>query len=215
MLAELCRAFASAAGTKACVLLGEGPVFCAGFDLHERAHQRELPALRAQLEQLAATITAMRRAACPVVVGVQGAAIAGGCALLGGADVVIADRGAKLGYPVVRLGISPAVTAPFLRQRVGDGAARALLLDPALIGAERALAIGLVDGLVDDPAQVQEVARRHAIRLAAKPHGAIAATSTWVCTLAPARSADRALQASLDAIDDDTFDRLNREVWSR
>ncbi|GAB4383085.1 MAG: enoyl-CoA hydratase/isomerase family protein [Phycisphaerales bacterium] len=215
MLSELGRAFASAAGVRACVLLGAGPVFCSGFDLKEQMADEKLSALRAQLTQLAATIKAMRAAACPVVVGVQGAAIAGGCALLGGAAAVIADRGAKLGYPVVRLGISPAVTAPFLRLRVGDGAARALLLDPGLIGAERALAIGLVDALVDDARHVHEAAQHCAMRLASKPRGAMDACGTWLSALAPARIADRALQVSLDAIGDETVDRLKREIWSR
>ncbi|MBY0458098.1 MAG: HDOD domain-containing protein, partial [Gemmataceae bacterium] len=46
-----------------------------------------------------------RECSAPIVLAAHGAAIAGGCALLGGADVVITHHEAKIGYPVVRLGI--------------------------------------------------------------------------------------------------------------
>ena len=47
-----------------------------------------------------------------------GAAIAGGCALLTGADAVFVDDGTTAGYPVHGLGVSPAVTTPTLRQSI-------------------------------------------------------------------------------------------------
>ncbi|MCL4222431.1 MAG: enoyl-CoA hydratase/isomerase family protein [Phycisphaerales bacterium] len=215
MLASLGAAFEKTGSMRACVLLGEGPVFCAGFDLHEGAHDERMSALRDQLRGLSRTILAMRSLPCPVVVGAHGAAIAGGCALLGGADLVLADRGARFGYPVVRLGISPAITAPFLRQRVGDGAARAMLLDPGLIDAEGALRIGLVDEVLDSAEQVRHAAVARACALAGKPGVAEAQTRRWCSVLEPVEQAGEALQVSLDAIGRETFERMNREVWSR
>lgn len=215
MLAHLEGAFEGAASARACVLLGEGPVFCAGFDLGEGACDPQMSALRDQLRGLGRAIAAMRSLPCPVVVGAHGAAIAGGCALLGGADLVIADRGARFGYPVVRLGISPAITAPFLRQRVGDGAARALLLDPGLIDAERAHKLGLVDELLESTDQVRQVAIARAHALAAKPGTAETQTRRWCSVLSPVALAAEALQASLGAVGPETFERMNREVWSR
>lgn len=215
MLVDLACALESASGARACVLVGEGPVFCAGFDLHEGAGDPQMPALRAQLRGLSRAILAMRALRCPVVVGAHGAAIAGGCALLGGADLVVADRGARFGYPVVRLGISPAITAPFLRQRVGDGAARAMLLDPGLIDAERAHRLGLVDELVERADQVRPAAVARACALADKPGSAETQTRRWCGSLSPFVSANDALQVSLDAVGPETFERMNREVWSQ
>ena len=150
-----------------------------------------------------------------MVAGVQGAAIAGGCALLGGADVVIADRSAKFGYPVTLLGISPAVTAPFLRERVGDGASRALLLNPELVTGDQALAIGLVDLLVDGPGEVAPAAMRMARELASKPPGAMRATGAWVARVSGNAQAEAGLAGSLDAIGPDTVERMRKGVWSR
>src|SRR5690606_31084299 len=93
------------ANVRALLLRGEGPVFCAGFDLDACRH--DPLAMRALLTGLSATILALRTCPCPVVIAAQGAAIAGGCALLGGADFVVTDAQARFGYPVTLLGISP------------------------------------------------------------------------------------------------------------
>ncbi len=217
MLASLADAMRVDVGVRAIVLLGAGSVFCSGFDLRERVAGDDLGALREQLRRLADVVSIMRTGAVPVVVGVQGAAVAGGCALLGGCDVVVAERTAKLGYPVLRLGISPAVTAPFLRAAVGDGACRAMLMDPSLISAERAERIGLVHELVDGSEQVVTRALAIGKDLASKPGVAVASTRRWLETLATCSDAtrSRAMQASLDALDDETTRRLEEQVWQR
>lgn len=230
MLGDLKRAFedlgpASAEPVRAVVLLGAGPVFCAGFDLNEDIARDADPlaALRLQLTGLAEAVAAMRAGGAAVVAGVQGAAVAGGCALLGGADMVVAERGARLGYPVLRLGISPAVTGPWLAAMVGDGAARALMLEPELIGAERALAVGLVHEVVDGAGVVEARAMEVAAMLAGKPGGAVAATRGWLDEIGRgeiARSMERAgpgeaLAASLAAVDGETERRMREKVWKR
>ena len=216
MLGELERAFAVPDSIRAVALVGDGPVFCAGFDLFENAPDVELRSLRAQLSGLAAVLSVMRSSHAAIVAGVQGAAVAGGCALLGGCDLVIADRAAKLGYPVVRLGISPAVTGPYLRQSVGDGSARAIMLDPMLLTADAAQAKGLVSQVVNDAAEVAPAALAAAGRLASKPGLAIAETRRWLSVLSPMGDwAEVARDASLAALDRDTFVRLQQEVWNR
>lgn len=213
MLRELQAAISITKREGALVLLGAGPVFCAGFDLkeRERGDHDGLATLRRQLTELSEVLDAMSHAV-PVVVGVHGAAVAGGCALLGAADVVIAEQDAMLGYPVLRLGISPAVTGPWLRHAVGDGRARSLMLDPTLIDARRALAMGLVHETVEGAEALERRAIEVAEALAAKPSPlAMTRTKDWLRTIA-SRMADEdtkaALAASLGAIDDDTATRL-------
>ena len=138
---------------RAVVLAGEGEAFCAGFDLS--LCKDDPLAMAALLTKLSAAIRTLRRLPMPVVVAAHTAAIAGGCALLAGADFVVTNREAKLGYPVVRLGISPAVNAPMLRLCIGDGRTHERLLDPTLISGEEALRIGLAHECVDEPAQVR------------------------------------------------------------
>lgn len=184
--------------SRALVLAGEGDVFCAGFDL-SLCRDDEL-AMSALLTRLSAAARALRRLPVPVVIAAHGAAIAGGCALLAGADYVVTDERAKLGYPVVRLGVSPAVSAPMLRLAVGDGHTRERMLDPALIDGREAVRIGLAHECVADPSEVRPRAIEVARAFAAKPPHALATTKRWLNRVdgsdddAPL---DRALHASL------------------
>lgn len=198
MLDELRAAFASLeAGVRAVLLRGEGPAFCAGFDLRLCAQDSTGDTMRRLLDGLSQTVRAMRSAEPPVVLAVHGAAVAGGCALLGGADVVVAERRARLGYPVVRIGVSPAVSSPFLP--TAPGPARSLQLDPELIPADHALRIGLVHEVTDGDdstlARAEEIARH----LAGKPGRGVAATKRLLNDLARPTTdhADAALQTSL------------------
>lgn len=181
MLTDLAAAVEDLGGRSGCVLVGgEGSVFCAGFDLSICRESADGAVMRALLAGLDGAVRAMRACPTPVVLACQGAAIAGGCALVAGADFAVADRGAKLGYPVVLLGISPAVSAATLGPRVGFGPARVRMLDPGLISGEEAAGIGLVSDLVETRGEVAGAARRLAEQLAAKPSGALAATKRWL-----------------------------------
>ena len=123
--------------------------------------------------------------------------------MLGGADLVIADRAAKLGYPVVRLGVSPAVSAPTLNSQVLPGPARRLMLNPTLIDGTEAHRLGMVHVLVDQAADVLPSALARAQDLASKPPEALAATRAWLreveaATSGPSTtSVDAALATSL------------------
>ncbi len=179
MLRQIAAAPAEVAGRARCILLsGAGDVFCAGFDL--KLCLKDDTAMADLLRELKEAITALRQSPLPVVLCATGAAVAGGCALLAGADLVVADEACKLGYPVIRLGISPAVNAPTLRGRIGDGPSRARLLDTRLIDGVQAARIGLVHELLPTPAEARAAAAQIAADLAAKPPAAVAATKGWL-----------------------------------
>jgi len=201
MMIEHVRAVEADEQSRALVVRGEGSVFCAGFDLRMCLDDRGvLPAL---LRGLSSVVRAMRRLPKPVVVGAHGAAIAGGCALLGGADLVVTNQDAKLGYPVLPLGISPAVSAPTLAASVGRRAMRERLLDPALIDGQEARRIGLADYAVDLLEDVAPRSQIEAIKLGDKPPWAFCATKLWLNEIEGSDSDewfDRALEASLSLV---------------
>ncbi len=202
MVGDLAAHIENARDARALVLLGGGTVFCAGFDLDMCVGEDGDANLRSLLKGLSRCIVVMRELPSPVVIGVQGAAIAGGCALLGGGDIVVVHPDAKLGYPVTRLGISPAVSAPFMG--IAPGQARNMLLDPGLIDARRAHAMGLVHELHDEPsARAMELARD----LAAKPPHAMAATKRWLNELSHA-DARQGLETSLSLVGNAESHRL-------
>jgi methylglutaconyl-CoA hydratase len=140
-----------AAALRAVVLAGDGPVFCAGADLGwMRDAIRGSPgANESGALELAEMYAAIDACPVPVIARVQGAALGGGAGLCAVADVVVADAGARFGFPEARLGLIPATIAPYVVARIGEGRARALFATGRRIGAADALRIGLVDEVAD------------------------------------------------------------------
>jgi enoyl-CoA hydratase len=168
------------------------------------------------LRGLALATRTLRRLPVPVVAAAQGAAVAGGCALLGGCDFVVTDQDAKLGYPALRIGISPAVTAAFFRTIVGDAQARQRQLDTRSIDGEEAKRIGLAVECCERPEQVLDSAKRIAAELAAKPPGALRETKAWLNELDGSRRddlIDGGLNASLKLARDAELRRRLERAW--
>lgn len=205
------------------VIAGEGPAFCAGFDLAGCAEEpRRVEEL---LHGLSACVRGLRALDIPVVARVQGAALAGGCALLTGCDFVVAATDAQLGYPTHRIGISPAISIPSLCSRMGAGA-RALLVSNELIDGPTAVARGLATHCVDAGRLDAEVDALVA-RLLAKGPQAMRATKRWMRSIeergagdlgpVPPRDADAmaaARDASVALASGDEFATMLRAFWA-
>ncbi len=153
MVEALTAAFAAMEAdeeVKVIVLQASGTVFSAGADLaylqslQQNSYDENL-ADSMRLRDLLAKIYEMEKV---VIARVQGHAIAGGCGLASVCDFVISAQEAKFGYTEVRIGFVPALVMVFLVRKLGDARARELLLGGALITAERAQAIGLVNHVV-------------------------------------------------------------------
>ena len=161
-----------------CVLLhGRGRSFCAGFDLGVVVD--EPMRLDDLIQRLSMATRTMRRLPQVVVIAAQGAAIAGGCALLTGADAVFVEETTTAGYPVHALGVSPAVTIPTLRQATGDGRARELLLGGRLLKGPAMVEIGLATHLVPD-GNAFDAAMNWAREAAQRSDNAMSTTKHWI-----------------------------------
>lgn len=153
-LLDALQAAEASAGVNAVVLAGEGRGFCAGADLEEFRHltpdQSDLVMRRADLTcrlQLAAS-----QLTKPVVGAVQGAAIGGGAGLAIGCDMTVVSDTLKFGYPEVKHSIVPALVMTGLVHALGRKQAFEMISLGRLIGAEEALALGLVNRVVEgDP----------------------------------------------------------------
>jgi 3-hydroxyacyl-CoA dehydrogenase len=129
--------------TVAVILRGEGRCFSAGADINEFGKARS--ALR--LGDLCLMIENCR---VPVVAALHGVALGGGMELALAAHYRIAEPGATLGLPEVNLGLLPgAGGTQRLPRLVGAAEALRMMLGGAPIGAAEALALGLVDRVVD------------------------------------------------------------------
>lgn len=153
-----------------CVILtGAGErAFCAGADIKERAGQA-LPQPEYHLQQKAtlALFREMEQFEKPLIAAINGVAMGGGLEIALCCDVRIAARGARLGLPEAKIGALPAAGGTQrLPRLVGPGIAKELMLTGDAIGAERALAIGLINQVVE-PEALLPTALAMASRMAA------------------------------------------------
>ena len=139
---------------RAVVLAGEGEAFCAGADV---AWMRAAAALTVDENErdaaaLQAMLTAIDTCPVPVIARVHGAALGGGMGLCAVSDVVLATADTTFGFTETKLGILPAVIAPFVLAKIGESAARAHFPTGERFGAERAREIGIVHEILADEA---------------------------------------------------------------
>lgn len=93
----------------------------------------------------------------PVIAAINGFALGGGCELSMACDIRIASSKAKFGQPECGLGITPgAGGTQRLPRIVGEGKAKELLYTCRIIRADEALAIGLVNKVVEPEALMDE-----------------------------------------------------------
>ena len=130
-------------------LTGAGEkAFVSGADIKDLQQRTRFDALAASAQSLFTVIEKFEK---PVIAAVNGFALGGGCELAMACDFIYAARRAKLGQPEVNLGIIPGFGGTQrLTRRVGVGKARELCMTGAILDAEEALRIGLVDAVLPD-----------------------------------------------------------------
>jgi len=148
------RALREADDIRAVVLTGAGSAFSAGADLSSLRAMQEASPLENERDSraLATLFQTIYRHPKPVIARVNGPAIGGGCGLAAVCDFSVVSEEVKLGFSEVRLGFVPAIVMVFVRRKLGEAAARDVLLRGRLLSAEEATEIGLVSRITADPA---------------------------------------------------------------
>jgi methylglutaconyl-CoA hydratase len=157
MIAELDAAFALLVddpNVRVIVLAGEGRHFSAGADLQwmQRASMASREWNLDDARRFAAMLSRIEHCPKPTLARVQGAALGGGVGLLCACDIAIAADDATFAVSEARFGILPAVIGPYVTNAVGKRQARRLALTATRISAAEALAIGLVQKVVEPDA---------------------------------------------------------------
>ncbi len=131
------------------VVSGAGKTFSAGADVTWMAKTIGYTKEQNLQDALEASrmFTALNTLPMPVVARVHGAALGGGAGLCAVCDVVVAEESAIFGFTEVKLGIIPGVISPFVIEKIGRSAVRALFLTGARFSAAHAKEIGLVHRL--------------------------------------------------------------------
>ena len=177
VLSDLNSALAEVCQTKsiyALIITGSGEKsFVAGADIAEMKDKNtdEAATYGRFGNQIFSRIENFR---CPVIAAVNGFALGGGCELAMACDIRIASSNARFAQPETGLGITPGFGGTQrLPRLVGAGIAKELIYSCRQIKADEALAIGLVNKVVE-PENLMEEAMKLANRIAANAPIAVA-----------------------------------------
>jgi enoyl-CoA hydratase/carnithine racemase len=166
-----------------CVILrgAGGRAFAAGADIAEFTKVRANAAQAAVYGKVVeAAVEAVRDCRHPTLAVIEGACMGGGLELALECDLRLSNASARFGIPIKRLGhCLPYPAMVTLIELAGRATAMELLLEGRILGAEEALAKGLVTRVVADTALETEAAATakriaEGAPLAARSHKAFA-----------------------------------------
>lgn len=167
MLEELCQIAEAAHEAQALILTGRGKVFSAGADLDAARAGLATSPLWERLSGALAALPGLSIAA------LNGTVAGGAMGMFLACDLRVSVPGAKIFYPVMKLGFLPQPSDPGrLAGLVGPARAKQILMAGRKVPVEEALGWGLIDQITDDP-----MAAAHALAadsLGAKPGHAAA-----------------------------------------
>ena len=155
LIADLSTALSEAdqsTSVRALVIRGAGSDFCSGADLSElqKISEYSYEENVADALRLADLFQKIRGLSIPVIAAVHGRALAGGCGLATACDIVLAAKSARFGYPEVKIGFVPAMVAAILRRNLSEKQSFELLTQGFEYSADEALALGLINHVIDD-----------------------------------------------------------------
>ena len=183
------------------VLGGNGKSFCAGADLNwmkrmvQYSREENLEDARA-VGRMYLTIAKCPK---PVIARVHGAALGGGAGLVAACDIGIAVESVQFGFTEVKLGIIPAIVAPFVIARVGPGLAREFFITGERFLAPVALNIGLIQHVAAHEQALDGLIESKISQILTSAPAAIAAAKELIFGVA-ARTLESSLEFAADAI---------------
>jgi enoyl-CoA hydratase/carnithine racemase len=162
------------ADVRSVIVYGGEKVFAAGADVKEMTGM-SFSDIAPVARRLSACFGALSEIPKPTVAAITGYALGGGMEVALGCDRRVCGDNAKLGQPEILLGIIPGGGGNQRMARlIGPARAKDLIFTGRMVGAEEALAIGLVEEVV--PAdEVYATARRWAEKFVDGPAVALAA----------------------------------------
>ncbi|MFT4008433.1 MAG: enoyl-CoA hydratase-related protein [Nocardioidaceae bacterium] len=169
--AQATAELASDPSVRCVVVTGAGSAFCSGGNPKWVAGEGEpsVDEYRTKMIAFYRQWLSIRQIEVPTIAAVNGWAVGAGMCLALAADIRYGSTEAKLSAPFTKLGMHPGMAASYLLpDAAGMGVARDLLLTGRAVGAEEALALGLVsrvlpaegflDAVLDTAAEVAATA---------------------------------------------------------
>ncbi|MGB5977205.1 MAG: enoyl-CoA hydratase-related protein [Cyclobacteriaceae bacterium] len=125
------------------ILTGNERAFAAGADIKQMAGKTAIDML---ITDQFSTWDQIKKTKKPLIAAVSGLALGGGCELAMTCDMIVASESAKFGQPEIKIGVMPgAGGTQRLTRAVGKARAMEMVLTGKFIGAEEAMAAGLIN----------------------------------------------------------------------
>ena len=161
LIAELtaaCTALDADPDVRVVILAGRGKSFCAGADLNwmKRAITNNPQENLQDAHAFARLMRTLNELSKPTIARVHGPAFGGGVGLIAACDIALATYDAQFALTEVKLGILPAVVAPYLMAAIGERQCRRYLLSAERFSAAEAYRIGLVHEIVPGEEELDE-----------------------------------------------------------
>ena len=154
MLEKLCEIAEAARDAQVLVLTGVGKVFSAGADLEAARAGLATSPLWERLSGALARLPGL------TICALNGTVAGGAMGMALACDLRISVRGAKVFYPVMKLGFLPQPSDPVrLSALVGPARAKMILMAGQKIPVEEAMTWGLIDRVVETPEALLPEAR--------------------------------------------------------
>jgi 2-(1,2-epoxy-1,2-dihydrophenyl)acetyl-CoA isomerase len=161
------------AQVRAVILTGAGKAFCSGQDLKEAAAVQHRSLSDSLHQRYNPIIRAMRALPKPIICKLQGVAAGAGCSLALACDLIVASTQASLVEAFINIGlVLDSGSSFFLPRLVGSLKAFELSTLGSKVGAQEALALGLVNRVVA-PDELDQAVAQLAAQYAAAPTKAI------------------------------------------
>ncbi len=167
---------------KVIILRGDEGNFCTGADLTTMGDKMDPAMLCAGMRAMGDYIYEIHQGPKPVIAEVDGWAVGGGFGIAMAADITYATERARFFLSWTRLSILPDFgSAYFLTRRIGLSLAKELALTAAIIEAEDALRMGLINRVVPHE-EISDAVVKLARKLARRPANILGLTKRWLNT---------------------------------
>lgn len=168
-LADICREMPTDGSIRALILTGAGEkAFAAGTDMSQfHAFEKDEDAL-AYEKRVDRVYDALERCPVPTIAALSGACTGGGAGIAACCDIRITAQNLKFGFPIARtLGNTLSIrNLSRVAGLIGAARAKEIIFTARLVGAEEALAAGLVTEVLPDHAALMARARELAALIA-------------------------------------------------
>lgn len=181
-LSVACDEVEAHAQIRVAILTGEGKAFSAGGDIKAWGAMTPSEFGHAWVRFGHRVFERLATLRVPLIAAINGHALGGGLELAIAADIRIAERHVKIGLPETGLGMVPGWSGTQrLVRRAGAQVVRRMVLGGEIFSADEAVALGLVDKVVETGEAVA-AARDYAARIAARGPAAVEVAKLMIAT---------------------------------